>query len=602
MDRGATVHNPIIAKADKTQAKRRRPNSNIIASEVKDPVITCEEIEKEAQPPRAASLRKSKTAKTASHPQRVVCDMYGSSNDLSAMKACLDHNVNHYSHDSAYGQRRDELLDDEKRKAWYADAKSKASDAELEAAKIMFKIREHERMDLDLFGNLPREEVPGKDTRDMGGRFLMNKDRIEGSRDPNASETRRVGSRIYAIAKEMPKGCHLHVHLNTELQPHRLIPRARKLGKTMFVRCTRPLTAENGYKAYRDAEIVFNVMPSNTPNANIFSEGYNPDWKNSDKGPSWMRWQDFRSAFPSENVEVQDQVVDDLDLPERWAREKMIITRDRAYGDLQTHNGAWACFNQGTRAFKGLLNYESVYRWYIGEAINSMIADKIMYSEWRPMLMDKTIPADDGVGTLDHKAQMTIVCEEIKKKKKELEARGELHKFPFGLKIIYCTPRSIPKARMKSELEDCITLKLEFPDLVCGFDLVGAEDRPNHIGFYADLLLAFTETCRNLNISIPFMFHAGETLLDTGGTPFPDNSNLYDSLLLNATRIGHGYSLLKHPTLVEKYKKANICLELCPISNELLHLCGNAREHPFPSLLAAGLHCTLNSDNPSLFR
>jgi adenosine deaminase CECR1 len=98
------------------------------------------------------------------------------------------------------------------------------------------------------------------------------------------------------------------------------------------------------------------------------------------------------------------------------------------------------------------------------------------------------------------------------------------------------------------------------------------------------------------------MFHAGETLLDTGGSKNPENSNLYDSLLLNAKRIGHGYSLLKHPKLVEEYRKNNICLELCPISNELLHLCGNAREHPYPSLLAAGLHCTLNADNPSLFR
>jgi adenosine deaminase CECR1 len=34
----------------------------------------------------------------------------------------------------------------------------------------------------------------------------------------------------------------------------------------------------------------------------------------------------------------------------------------------------------------------------------------------------------------------------------------------------------------------------------------------------------------------------------------------------------------------------------------LLHLCGNAREHTFSELLAAGLHCSLNADNPSLFR
>jgi adenosine deaminase CECR1 len=98
------------------------------------------------------------------------------------------------------------------------------------------------------------------------------------------------------------------------------------------------------------------------------------------------------------------------------------------------------------------------------------------------------------------------------------------------------------------------------------------------------------------------LFHAGETLVDTGGSSDPKNSNLYDAVALEAKRIGHGFSLMKHPHLVEKFKKQDICIELCPISNELLHLCRNIKEHPFPQLLAAGIPCTVNSDNPSLFR
>lgn len=110
------------------------------------------------------------------------------------------------------------------------------------------------------------------------------------------------------------------------------------------------------------------------------------------------------------------------------------------------------------------------------------------------------------------------------------------------------------------------------------------------------------ETCKELGIEIPFMFHAGETLLDTGGSRLLENSNLYEAVALNAKRIGHGYSLMKHPVLVEEFKKKKICIELCPISNELLHLCRCIKEHPFPEILAAGIPCTLNSDNPSLFR
>ncbi|KAK4956897.1 hypothetical protein LTR28_005862, partial [Elasticomyces elasticus] len=168
----------------------------------------------------------------------------------------------------------------------------------------------------------------------------------------------------------------------------------------------------------------------------------------------------------------------------------------------------WACFNQGTRCFKGLLNYESIFRWYIGAAVDSMIKDGVMYAELRPMLLDKSIPSDDGERRLHHSDQMRIILEEVEKKKAELKAEDRLHLFPFGLKIIYCTPRSIPRNIMERELQDCLRLKQEFPNLICGFDLVGAEDRPNNIGFYADLLIAFAQTCKSLNISIPFMFHA----------------------------------------------------------------------------------------------
>ena len=267
-----------------------------------------------------------------------------------------------------------------------------------------------------------------------------------------------------------------------------------------------------------------------------------------------------------------------------------------------------------------------------------MISEKIMYAELRPMLLDKSIPSNDGLRQITNSEQMRLILSAVEEKKKDLEQRNLLHKFPFGLKIIYCTPRSIPKAMMREEMKQCIELKLEFPDLICGksfevrchrvlltvqgFDLVGAEDRPNHIGFYRPELLAFQKTCSQISVNgadldIPFLFHAGETLLDTGGSSDPRNSNLYDAALLNSKRIGHGFALMKHPHLVEKYYKrkveisesgkrvekpeSGICVELCPISNELLHLCRNIKEHPFPELLAAGIPCTVNSDNPSLF-
>lgn len=509
--------------------------------------------------------------------------------DMADVKSALAGNIDQEQSSPQYQDQRRALVADDRNHLWDSKAKSTASDIELRAAHILSNIREHERIDPTLFGNLPGEAVPSDQTHDLGGKFLFNQESIE-------------RSKVFAIAKQMPKGSHLHLHFNSEIPAEHLFPHARKLTENMYIRSTRRLHSEEDF---RECEIVFNVFESEKPKSDPFSAEYNADVKAEGNSP-WMLWARFREQFPqvapTSLVSSYSDGADGLDLAEQWARDKMIITGDRTYDGHQTHNGAWACFNQGTRAFKGLLNYESVYRWYIGAAIDSMIADKVMYAELRPMLLDKSIPSDDGKRQLNHVDQMNIICEEMRKKMKELESRNQLDKFPFGLKIIYATPRSIPKTRMQSELEDCINLKLKFPDLICGFDLVGAEDRPNHVGFYADQLVGFTNTCKALGISIPFMFHAGETLLDTGGSHNPDNSNLYDSLLLHAKRIGHGYALLKHPHLVEKYREANICLELCPISNELLHLCANARQHPYPQLLAAGLPCTLNADNPSLFR
>ncbi|KAF2011323.1 Metallo-dependent hydrolase [Aaosphaeria arxii CBS 175.79] len=509
---------------------------------------------------------------------------------------------------SPYAQARKQLLQDEGFLAWDFKARSSASKDEIRAGQILLAIREYER-DVT-FGNQASEAIPGPDTLDMGGQFLTNRTRIESR------------SILYDISTKVPKGALLHLHFNAELHPARLLEEAQKM-PNMFIRSIRPLLTEEDLDV---TEMVFNVMPEDTANANIFSEDYkgkDGNWRDPEIAPQiWMRWSDFRKEFPKRFKGIYKQKEEDLlseghkpnssqqgfvklDPAENWLKSKMVLSEDEAYRPSQTVNGVWARFNQATRCFKGLLNYEQVYRWYISELIDRMIEEKVMYAELRPMLMDKSIPTNDGRGKLNNAEQMQMIIDGVNAKKAELVDAKKGHLFPFGLKIVYCTPRSIPKPKMISEMKDCIDLKLQFPDLICGFDLVGAEDRPNNIGFYYDELVAFKQTCKDKGLDIPFLFHAGETLLDTGGSKDPANSNLYDAVLLQSKRIGHGFSLMKHPHLVEKFRRTDeqkgICVELCPISNELLHLCRNVKEHPYPELLAAGIPCTVNSDNPSLF-
>jgi len=97
-----------------------------------------------------------------------------------------------------------------------------------------------------------------------------------------------------------------------------------------------------------------------------------------------------------------------------------------------------------------------------------MVLENVMYAELRPMLLDKFIPSDDGTKQVTNAEQMRLIVKACEEKRAKLVADGMGHKFPFNLKIIYCTPRSIPKTMMKDEMIQCIELKLQFPDLICG--------------------------------------------------------------------------------------------------------------------------------------
>ena len=53
------------------------------------------------------------------------------------------------------------------------------------------------------------------------------------------------------------------------------------------------------------------------------------------------------------------------------------------------------------------------------------------------------------------------------------------------------------------------------------------------------------------------------------------DENLYDAILLNASRIGHGYGIVKHPLLMQEAARRGIAMEVCPISNQVR--CGAVR-------------------------
>jgi adenosine deaminase len=70
---------------------------------------------------------------------------------------------------------------------------------------------------------------------------------------------------------------------------------------------------------------------------------------------------------------------------------------------------------------------------------------------------------------------------------------------------------------------------------------------------------------------------------------------------LAADRLQHGVRCLEDPGLVERLATDGICLDVCPTSNYCLGVTPSVEEHPLPALLAAGLRCSLNADDPLFF-
>jgi adenosine deaminase CECR1 len=67
--------------------------------------------------------------------------------------------------------------------------------------------------------------------------------------------------------------------------------------------------------------------------------------------------------------------------------------------------------------------------------------------------------------------------------------------------------------------------------------LVGHEEMGNELRHFVPEFLQFRKNCKEQKLDIPFLFHCGETL----GVGTVVDGNLFDAVLLNAKRIGHGY-------------------------------------------------------------
>ena len=130
-----------------------------------------------------------------------------------------------------------------------------------------------------------------------------------------------------------------------------------------------------------------------------------------------------------------------------------------------------------------------------------------------------------------------------------------------------------------------------YRDLWVSVNLVGIEEDPRGDP------RRFLNTFRSMRARYPGLalsIHAGE--MDG-----PD-SHIRDTLLLGASRIGHGVNLIKDPdTLLLLQQTRRVLVEVNLISNRLLAYTPDLAQHPFPEYLRTGVPVCLNTDDRGMW-
>jgi aminodeoxyfutalosine deaminase len=70
---------------------------------------------------------------------------------------------------------------------------------------------------------------------------------------------------------------------------------------------------------------------------------------------------------------------------------------------------------------------------------------------------------------------------------------------------------------------------------------------------------------------------------------------------LGADRLRHGIRAVEDPGLVRELADRGIVCDVCPVSNVRLRAAPSLAEHPLPELLAAGVACSISTDDPAMF-
>ncbi|THC87181.1 hypothetical protein EYZ11_013373 [Aspergillus tanneri] len=379
-----------------------------------------------------------------------------------------------------------------------------------------------------------------------------------------------AGTRLWQIVKRMPKGALLHAHL-TAMLPYDELLETILHTEGMVVRASHRLDTEEGRE---NATIAFShVNTTLSPGPPITSSDYRP---NSD-----VLVTDAVADFPG----GRDGFVE-------FARSKMEVQP----GDSVRHglgvDEIWRKFQAMFDPAETMITYEPVVRTFYQRLFTRLVDDGLSWVEIRAGgSSGKLVHTGDEDPDPNLDAWWTVLEEELQR----FRASDKGRRF-WGARVIWSDWRGGQRDQLLRSMKIALQRKQRFPTLFSGYDLVAQEDLGRTLADMAPELLWFQEQAQRLNLSVPFFFHAGETLGDGNSTDL----NLVDALVLGTRRIGHGFSLYKHPRLIEEVIQRGVMVEVCPISSEVLRLTTDILHHPLPAMVAHGVPTAISNDDPAM--
>jgi adenosine deaminase CECR1 len=258
-----------------------------------------------------------------------------------------------------------------------------------------------------------------------------------------------------------------------------------------------------------------------------------------------------------------------------------LLTLNR--NDLSDYMDTWVEFEKRFKRIGNLVGYRPFFKEYYKEAFKELLRDNIQHVEIRfgfGNLFDENneeYPADTAISDLQ-----TIV------------AGIQKTQPAFTLKLIYSSFKFLDTTAVAQNLKTAFLLKQKYPNLISGFDLVADEATNHTVGYYNPVWNSISALEKQYGVTMPLYLHAGESNTTA-------NTNLLELPLQFNKRIGHGLNLVYFPDMMQQVKTADNLVEVSPISNQELGYVSDLRNHPARVLIANGVPCSINSDDPGVY-